>query len=226
MDERDCKRGELRYLDELASRYPQLEECRNDILQGYFILEECFENGNKLLTCGNGGSAADSEHIVGELMKSFHIPDHPEVDIVDKLMAIDENLGQQLAAGLQHALPAIALSGSPALSTAFLNDCEPLMVFAQQVYGLGLSGDVLLGISTSGSSKNVAYACVVAKAKGMKVIGLTGKRESVLSRLSDVCVRVPEIETFKVQELHLPVYHCWCAMAEERFFGNQSKKIL
>ena len=125
-----------------------------------------------------------------------------------------------MAVGLQGALPAMSLGGHPALTTAYMNDCDPLLCFAQQVNGYGMAGDVLLGISTSGNSKNVVYAAVAAKAKGMKVIGLTGANESKLSVMSDVCIRVPERETYKVQELHLPVYHCLCLMLEDTFFEN------
>lgn len=204
---------------QLLKRYPELETCGDDILQAYHALENVYRDGGKLLIAGNGGSAADSEHIVGELMKSFLIPDCTTSEFQRSLIEVDSDLGRELAENLQHALPAIALDGQPALTTAFINDCNPLMSFAQQVNGLGQSCDAFLGISTSGNSKNVAYAAVVAKARGMKVIGLTGARESTLSKIADVCVRAPHVETFMVQELHLPIYHCWCMMLEEAFFG-------
>lgn len=207
-------------LDILIQRYPILEACREDIQKAFEILAESYEHGGKLLTCGNGGSAADSEHIVGELMKGFKLPRKMTALFSLQLKAVDEELGSVLADNLQGALPAIALDGHPALSTAYMNDCEPLLCFAQQVNGYGNKGDVLLCISTSGNSKNVLYAAVTAKAKRMRVIGLTGAKESNLATFADVCIRVPETETYMIQELHLPVYHCLCLMLEERFFGR------
>lgn len=207
-------------LDLLIERYPQLACCRDDIANAYKIMETCYANGGKLLIAGNGGSAADAEHIVGELMKGFKNPRKLPKEYADKLISVNSKLGKTLAENLQGALPAIALDGHPALSTAYQNDCEPLLCFAQQVNGYGNEGDVFFGISTSGNSKNVLYAAVTAKAKGMKVIGLTGAKESKLSEMADVCIKVPETETYMIQELHLPVYHCWCLMLEDRFFGN------
>lgn len=208
-------------LNDLMSRYPRLAVCKEDIAKAFAVLSESYHNYGKLLICGNGGSAADAEHIVGELMKGFKNPRLLDEASRQKLKDIDNGLGKLLAENLQGALPAIALDGHPALSTAYMNDCEPLMCFAQQVNGYGCEGDVLFGISTSGNSKNVIYAAVTAKAKGMKVIGLTGAEESRLSVLSDVCIRVPETETYKIQELHLPVYHCLCLMLEEEFFETE-----
>lgn len=206
-------------LNDLMSRYPQLTLCKEDIARAFAVLSESYHNQGKLLVCGNGGSTADAEHIVGELMKGFKSPRLLDETSRKKLEDIDDRIGGLLAKNLQGALPAIALDGHPALSTAYMNDCEPLMCFAQQVNGYGRESDVLLGISTSGNSRNVIYATVTAKAKGMKVIGLTGQKESRLSDMADVCIRVPETETYKVQELHLPVYHCLCLMLEEEFFG-------
>ena len=208
-------------LNDLVSRYPQLAVCREDIAKAFAVLSGSYHNRGKLLICGNGGSAADAEHIVGELMKGFKSPRRLDEASQKRLKDIDKEQGRLLAEHLQGALPAIALDGHPALSTAYMNDCEPLMCFAQQVNGYGREGDVLLGISTSGNSKNVIYAAVTAKAKGMKVIGLTGENGSRLSGMADVCIRVPETETYKVQELHLPVYHCLCLMLEEEFFGTK-----
>lgn len=204
----------------LLKRYPVFEEVKGDIISAYFILEKCFSEGGKLLIAGNGGSAADSEHIVGELMKGFKLPRKPNNEFADELIACDKELGQVLAENLQGALPAIALDGHPALSTAYMNDCEPLLCFAQQVNGYGKQGDVFLGISTSGNSKNILYAAVTARAKGMKVISLTGAKDSELNRLSDVCIKAPQTETFMIQELHLPIYHCLCLMLESKFFGE------
>lgn len=207
------------HLNHLIERYPQLIVCRDDIMKAYDLLEEAYSAGRKLLVCGNGGSASDSEHIVGELMKEFKLKRKVYGQQAAALKEIDADLGQTLADNLQGALPAISLTGHSALQTAFMNDAEPELVFAQQVNGYGKPGDVYLGISTSGNSKNVLYAAVTAKSRGLKVIGLTGAKENKLMKYADVCIRVPETETYKIQELHLPVYHCLCLMLEERFFG-------
>ena len=210
----------MKYIDLLVERYPSLKPERNNIIAAYLLMEECYTNGGKLLVAGNGGSAADAEHIVGELMKGFKMPRKPKTDFVEKLIEENQELGRVLAEKLQGALPAIALDGHPALSTAYMNDCEPLLCFAQQVNGYGKAGDVFLGISTSGNSKNVLYAATTAHAKGMKVVGLTGAKNSKLEQMSDVCIKVPQTETYMIQELHLPIYHCWCLMLEDKFFGK------
>ena len=209
----------MRHIDLLVERYPSLESAKNDIVAAYLLLEESYNNGGKLLVAGNGGSAADAEHIVGELMKGFKLPRKPEADFAEKLVEENQELGSVLAENLQGALPAIALDGHPALSTAYMNDCEPLLCFAQQVNGYGKSGDVFLGISTSGNSKNVLFAATTAHAKGMKVIGLTGAKDSKLKDMSDVCIKAPQTETYMIQELHLPIYHCLCLMLEDNFFA-------
>ena len=208
------------HLDLLINRYPSLSNVQNEIIEAYKLIQQSYSAGHKLLLCGNGGSASDSEHIVGELMKSFKLPRKLTDDFQKKLTEENGELGVILAKNLQGALPAIALDGHFALTTAYMNDVEPLLCFAQQVYGFGVEGDVLLGISTSGNSKNVIYAATVAKAKGMKVIGLTGAKDSKLSAMADICVKVPSEETYQIQELHLPVYHCWCLMLEAAFFGE------
>ena len=174
----------------------------------------------KLLIAGNGGSAADAEHIVGELMKGFKKSRRLDEALAERLLRESPELGPDLIQHLQKALPAIAMDGHPALTTAYANDCAPLMCFAQQVNGYGRTGDVLLAISTSGKSKNILYAAVTARALGMKVVGLTGGADSPLLPLCDVCVRVPLQETYQIQELHLPIYHCLCLMLEEYFFGK------
>lgn len=209
------------YIDLLILRYPQLIVVKDCIVEAYQILEESYTNDGKLLVAGNGGSAADAEHIVGELMKGFVNPRRLEAEYSDALITVNKELGRVLSENLQGALPAIALDGHLALTTAYLNDCEPLLCFAQQVNGYGKKSDVFLGISTSGNSKNILYAATVAKAKGMKVIGLTGEKDSKLSEISDTCIQVPETETYKIQELHLPVYHCLCLMLEDTFFGKE-----
>lgn len=209
----------MKHINLLVERYPSLESVKDDIVAAYLLVEECYENGGKLLVAGNGGSAADAEHIVGELMKGFKLPRKPKADFVEMLVAENHELGSVLAENLQGALPAIALEGHHALSTAYMNDCEPLLCFAQQVNGYGKSGDVFLGISTSGNSKNVLFAAITAHARGMKVIGLTGAKDSKLKDMSDVCIKAPQTETYMIQELHLPIYHCLCLMLEDKFFA-------
>lgn len=209
-----------KHIEMLVNRYPLLNSIKDEIVKAYFLLAESYENGGKLLIAGNGGSAADAEHIVGELMKGFKLPRKPSKEFADKLIRENKELGIVLAENLQGALPAIALDGHSALSTAYMNDCEPLLCFAQQVNGYGKAGDVFLGISTSGNSKNVLYAATIAHAKGMKVIGLTGAKDSKLAQMSDVCINVPQTETYMIQEFHLPVYHCLCLMLEDEFFGE------
>lgn len=205
-------------IQQLIERYPVLSVCQDDILSAYQILEQAYATNHKLLVCGNGGSASDSEHIVGELMKEFKLKRKVFKEQADAMKAIDQEMGQVLADNLQGALPAITLTSHSSLTTAFMNDSEPVLVFAQQVNGYGKAGDVFMGISTSGNSKNVLYAAVTAKARGLRVIGLTGKKNNKLSAFCDVCIQVPEEETYKIQELHLPVYHCLCMMLEEHFF--------
>lgn len=207
-------------LDVLMQRYPELESQRSNILDAVNILVNCFSNGGKLLVAGNGGSAADSEHIVGELMKGFENPRKLSDKEKQRLTEIDAQMGAVLADNLQGALPAIALDGHPALSSAYLNDCEPLLGFAQQVNGYGTKNDVLLAISTSGNSKNIIYAAVTAKAKGMKIIGLTGAKDSKLSEIADVTIRSTQTRTYMIQEHHLPIYHCICLMLEKEFYGE------
>lgn len=205
-------------LEELIDRYRELASCKEDIWNAYEVIRECYQSGGTLLIAGNGGSAADSEHIVGELMKSFVKPRKLSDTIAEKLRAVDAEMGEELAEKLQGALSAIALVDHVSLSTAYLNDVDPLLGFAQQINGYGKSGDVFLAISTSGNSKNILYACTIAKVKGLKVIGLTGKDGGKLKDMSDVCIIVPERETYKIQELHLPIYHALCLMLEETFF--------
>ncbi len=207
------------HISTLIARYPALGVCEADLVRAYDLLEASYSHHGKLLVAGNGGSASDAEHIVGELMKEFKLKRKVYADQAGILMEVDAEMGAVLAENLQGALPAICLTGHSSLTTAFMNDSNPDLIFAQQVNGYGQAGDVFLGISTSGNSKNVLYAAVTAKSKGLKVIGLTGARENRLMALADVCIRVPETETYKIQELHLPVYHCLCMMLEERFFG-------
>lgn len=208
-----------KHIELLMERYPTLEVCKQDIINAYLIMEECYERGGKLLVAGNGGSAADSEHIAGELMKRFKIQRPVSDEYAKKLVEIDPERGPDLAKNLERSLMAIPLVAHEALTTAYINDVDGLGVFAQQLMGFGREGDVFLGISTSGNSKNIMNATVVARASGIKVIGLTGATGGELAAVSDVAVKVPETETYMIQELHLPVYHCLCLMLEDRFFG-------
>lgn len=212
---------ELRhYTDLLIERYPILKDCEEAVVGAYDILEECFASGHKLLVAGNGGSAADADHIVGELMKGFKLPRKCSQEFAEKLALIDAVRGKELADRLQDGLPTIALTNHQGLNTAFINDVPSggEYIFAQQIYGYGKPGDVFLGISTSGNSKNVMNAAVVAKALGLKIIGLTGQKGGELASIADIAIKAPSCETFMIQELHLPIYHCLCLMLEEKFF--------
>ena len=208
-----------KYVFMLMERYPALSYLQDEIEAAYGLIEQSYAKGGKLLVAGNGGSSSDAEHMVGELMKGFLLPRRCSDEMTAQLKAVDPQLGEVLSENLQGALPAIALHGHYALSTAFMNDCMPQLCFAQQVNGYGKPEDVFFGISTSGNSENVLYAAVTAKAKGMRVVGITGEKQSRLSAIADVCIRVPGTEAFRVQEYHLPIYHCICMMLEERFFG-------
>lgn len=208
----------MKYIDQLIERYPSLSVCKKDIEDAVNALIESFKNGNKLLIAGNGGSCADSDHITGELLKSFVKLRKPSKNFIDSLKKIDSETGTYLEDKLQGSLPAIALTNNAALMTASLNDVDGNVMFAQQVNGYGVKGDVFLGISTSGNSKNIVYPMVVAKAKGLKTIALTGKTGGKLKNLADICIIVPQNETFMIQELHLPVYHALCLEVEEYFW--------
>ncbi len=208
------KNSSLMYIDMLMERYPQLCKCKDSIIITIELLIETYKKGNKLLVCGNGGSAADSEHIVGELMKGFICPRHLSADLVNRIN------DKTLTDALQYGLPAISLVGHTALSTAYSNDKLPTAVFAQQVLGYGKNDDVLMCISTSGNSLNCVYAAKVAKAIGLKVISLTGVKDSKLKEISDITIKTPEQETYKIQELHLPIYHTICLAVENEFFGE------
>ena len=209
-----------KHINLLISRYPSLQSIRDVIIDAYLIMEECYLQGGKLLIAGNGGSAADSEHIAGELMKRFKTPRPVSLEFANRLKQIDPERGTELAKNLECGLMAIPLVAHEALTTAYINDVDGLGVFAQQLFGYGRAGDVFLGISTSGNSKNIMNATVVARALGIKVIGLTGENGGELAKVADVAVKVPETETYMIQELHLPIYHCWCLMLEDNFFGK------
>ena len=209
----------MTHLDELLSRYPALAPCRAAIMAACDALVRSYAAGGKLLVCGNGGSAADADHIVGELMKGFlSARPLPEAQRA-RLRAADAELGPGLAGRLQGALPAINLAAASALATAFANDVNAELTYAQAASGYGRSGDVLLGISTSGNAVNVRSALCVARAVGMTTIGLTGRGGGKMAGLCDILIDVPATRTFEVQELHLPVYHCVCATVEAHFFS-------
>ncbi len=206
-------------LNELIERYPCLSVCREQIEAANNTIIDTYEYGGKLMVCGNGGSCADSEHIVGELMKGFLSLRPLDEDYKAELKAANPELDDDMLGKLQGAMPAIALTGHTGLTTAYSNDVDPSLIFAQQLFGLGNCGDVFVGLTTSGNSKNVIKAAQLAKALGITVIGLTGAMGGKMKEIADVCICVPETETFKVQELHLPVYHYLCASAEKHFFG-------
>lgn len=206
------------YIDILIKRYAELEEIQADIVQAYQILKDCYQNKGKVLVGGNGGSQADSEHIVGELMKGFVKKRPLPLEMQKKLQEIGGECGESLANSLQVPLEAIAVTGHQGLSSAFANDVDPNMVYAQQVLGYGRTGDVFLAISTSGNAKNLIYATIVAKAKGLKVILLTGKDGGKIRKLADISMIVPSYETYEIQERHLPIYHALCLQLEEDFF--------
>ncbi|MBQ5824656.1 MAG: SIS domain-containing protein [Clostridia bacterium] len=197
---------------ELFERYPALGKCEADIYRAYTVLKKCYDGNGKVLACGNGGSAADADHIVGELMKGFLLGRK----INDKALNGDD----EILMHLQDALPAVSLDSHSALLTAFSNDLDFDYAYAQQVYGLGNAGDVLIALSTSGNSASVVNAVRAAGAKGVVSVGITGSKDSKMSEKCDVCIKLPETETFKIQELTLPVYHCLCAMLEADFFEN------
>ena len=195
----------------LYERYPALEVCRNDIEKARKLILDTYQRGGKVLLCGNGGSATDCEHMVGELMKGFIL----------KRPVTDERIPMHLKEGLQGSLPAISLPSQSGILSAFVNDVEPEMMYAQLVYGYAKPEDLVIGLSTSGNSKNVVNAIELAKCMGVKTLSFTGKTESRMSELSDVTIQVPETETYKVQEYHLPVYHYLCAEVEKAMFHKE-----
>lgn len=205
-------------LDEMISRYPALESCRKDITEACRAVIDGYRNQGKLLLCGNGGSCADADHIVGELMKSF-TKDRPiDHDLRSSLMAVSSERGALIADGLQNALPAISLNAHGALFSAISNDMDASLVYAQQIAGYGEKNDVLLAMSTSGNSRNIIDAVITAKAKGLTVIGLTGQTGGEMKQYCDIAICVPATGTPQVQELHLPAYHAICSIVENSFF--------
>ena len=211
-------------LELLLTRYPELEVLREELYRAEALLREAFTSGNKLLVGGNGGSAADSEHMVGELMKSFAFRRRVTAAFEEKLLKQGGERGARLAKMLEGALPAIAITGHDALTSAFGNDTDWKFAMAQQVYGYGREGDVLLAISTSGNSENLLYAAETARALGMKLLVLSGKTGGALAKLADVALVVPRQETYQIQELHLPIYHALCLALEDYFFGEGAER--
>lgn len=208
------------FLDLMSKRYPALSGCRDSVLKAYYILEDVFSAGGTLFTCGNGGSQADSDHIVGELSKGFLLKRELSAD---QIRSFSENLGEDasgLCANLQNGLRAMNLSSQQALATAFLNDVDPAMVLAQELFVMARKGDAVLGITTSGNAQNVLNAFKTAGGIGVKRILLTGNRHGICEKYADCVIDVPESETFRVQELHLPVYHTLCMMIEDHFYGK------
>ncbi|MBE6911920.1 MAG: SIS domain-containing protein [Ruminococcaceae bacterium] len=195
-------------MNELLERYPNLSECKSDIIKALELILDTYKSGGKLLLCGNGGSAADCEHIVGELMKGF----------LKKRRVTDEKIPKEIRDKLQGSLPAISLPSQSAIISAFSNDISPEMVYAQLVYGYAKAEDLVIGLSTSGNSMNVLKAIEVAKYMGIKSIAMTGKNGGSISKIAIVSIKVPETETYKVQELHLPIYHYLCAEIERMLF--------
>ena len=202
----------MKHVEILIERYPCLAVCREDIEKTVEAILEMYHTGGKLLLCGNGGSCADCEHISGELLKGFLLERKPLPEEV-------EGLDESIASALQRGIPAVPLTSLTAVSTAFANDVAPENIFAQLVFSLGGKADVVLGISTSGNSGNVLRAVKTAKVRGLKTVAMTGAKGGKLADVADICIKVPETETFKVQELHLPVYHAICAEVEEVLFG-------
>lgn len=204
----------MTHMNSLLNRFPELKSCEESIQMAFEKMAKSFEKGGRLYICGNGGSASDALHIVGELVKSFVFKRELDADFV-------EAVSPELVAKLQGALPAFALVENSALSTAYANDVDPDYVFAQQVYAYARKGDCVMGISTSGNSKNVLRALEAAKGRGAVSLGLTGRDGGKMKEICDVCIVVPEMETYKIQELHLPIYHALCIMLEDYFWGEK-----
>ena len=208
------------HINGLISRMPELQICEPQIKEATSEIIAAYEKRNKVLICGNGGSNADADHIVGELMKGFKKKRPIDDETREMLVSVDAEVGTALAQGLQVPLRAISLSSHVSLNTAFSNDVDAVMIFAQQVLGYGDEGDILLAISTSGNAKNVYMAATMAKAMNMKVVLLSGNDGGRLNSISDISIIAPNTETYIIQEYHLPIYHAICLEVEEHFFGR------
>ena len=207
---------------DLYTQHPALTACREDLERARELMIDTYKRGGKLLLCGNGGSCSDCDHIVGELMKGFLLLREPQEELKAKIRSLDVEGAEHLASHLQMGLPAISLHSQAALLSAFSNDVCADTVYAQALLALARPEDLLICLSTSGNSKNVVFAAMLAKSLGLPILSLTGAKESKLSALSTVTVRAPETETYRVQEYHLPIYHYLCAEVEAEFFGNQN----
>lgn len=208
-------------MKELLKRYPALEACSQSIEKALQIMQETYSCGGKFLVCGNGGSASDCEHIVGELMKGFMSKREIGTTDREKISSAYPEESDYFCKALQRGIPAISLPSQIALISAYINDVSADMVYAQLVYGYGKPCDTVIGLSTSGNSANVVNAVKIAKAMGLKTIALTGERSSILESECDVTIKAPETETYKIQEYHLPIYHYLCAELEKFLMGNE-----
>lgn len=218
------KQIKIEYLEKLFSDYPSLSHLSSDIHKAVDFLIECFYNSGTIYTCGNGGSAADADHIVGELMKGFRLKRQLTSAQANEIVRLYPDEGHEIVKNLQQAIPAISLVSGISLPTAFSNDINSDYVFAQQIYGLGKKNDNLIAISTSGNSINVINAAKIAKVKGIKVISMTGKTGGRLVDFSDVVIKAPASDVAKIQEYHLPIYHCICSLIEHNLFDSQDKR--
>lgn len=210
-------------MESLLSRYPNLKVCKESVEKALMMMSETYHTGGKILLCGNGGSCADCEHIAGELMKGFLSLRKMKEEDREKFYHILGDDGEFFAENLQYGIPAVSLTCANAVNSAFNNDVEPSLVYAQGVWAMGDKNDLVIGISTSGNSKNVINALIAAKAKGIRTLGLTGKNECRMDKWCDCVVHAPECETYKVQELHLPIYHYLCAALEKELFVKENK---
>ena len=208
----------MKHLELLIARYPKLSSCQEEIYSAFEVLADCYDRGGCIFTCGNGGSAADAEHMVGELLKGFLLKRPLSDEDRAELQRIGKEDGAFLADRLQYGLRAVCLMSQTAIASATANDQGGDLGAAQQLFALGQPGDVLVAFSTSGNARNVAYAALVAKQRGLKVIGVSGQSGGRLSTLADICIHAPETETYLIQEFHLPIYHCLCIMLEARYF--------
>lgn len=213
------KNSTKKIIDNLILEYSSLKNCYNNILKALYDILKCYNNNKKIIVCGNGGSATDAQHIVGELMKSFVLPRKLNLEKQNKIKKSFPDSSEYLINNLQTPLPAISLLGEIGLITAYANDVVSDLIFAQQILGYGNSGDILIAISTSGNSKNILYASEIAKVCEMEIIGLTGNKGGKLKNICDILINVPSDTTSKIQELHLPIYHALCMAVENEFFG-------
>lgn len=208
-------------ISKLLASFPLLSAIKPSIMQAFELIKQTFTDDGIIYVCGNGGSAADAEHMVGELMKGFLLPRPIDPSFNDKLTSLYGDEGSMISSNLQEGIKAISLNGHPSLATAFGNDVDFSMIFAQQVYVLGKKGDLLIVFSTSGNSENIVKALQVAKAKGLKTIVFTGSDGGRCAELTDCCIKVPETETYRIQEYHLPIYHALCAMLEDYCYSER-----